>query len=110
MFKDKDNDLPGLTEWMDNNVFVNDLVHTGKYTKEMHPMYGIKHLKSSKKLMSEAASKKVGSLNGFYGKKHNDSKKDVEEPVHPIGWKDDVPETKTIMEKKDEEECETCVI
>src|SRR6056300_1395144 len=56
---------------MENNIWVNDLIHTGKYTKDMHPMYGIKHLKSSKKLMSEAASKRVGSLNPFYGKKHN---------------------------------------
>ena len=52
---------------------------------------------------------KLGWKTSYYQNTY-DSKKDVEEPVHPIGWKDDVPETKTIMEKKDEEECETCVI
>jgi len=52
---------------------------------------------------------KLGWKTSYYQNTY-DSKKDIEEPVHPIGWKDDVPETKTIMEKKDEEECETCVI
>ena len=52
---------------------------------------------------------KLGWKTSYYQNTY-DSKKDVEEPVHPIGWKDDVPESKTIMEKKDEEECETCVI
>jgi len=52
---------------------------------------------------------KYGWKTSYYQNTY-DSKKDVEEPVHPIGWKDDVEETKTIMEKKDEEECETCVI
>jgi len=52
---------------------------------------------------------KLGWKTSYYQNTY-DSKRDIEEPVHPIGWKDDVPETKTIMEKKDEEECETCVI
>ena len=34
-----------------------------------------------------------------------DSKKDFDEPVHPVGWKDNVEET-----KQNTEECETCVI
>ena len=34
-----------------------------------------------------------------------DSKKDFDEPVHPVGWKDNVEET-----KQDTEDCETCVI
>ena len=52
---------------------------------------------------------KLGWKTSYYQNTY-DSKKDIEEPVHPIGWKDDVPETKTITEIKDEEECETCVI
>ena len=52
---------------------------------------------------------KLGWKTSYYQNTY-DSKKDVEEPVHPIGWKDDVPESKTITEIKDEEECETCVI
>ena len=52
---------------------------------------------------------KLGWKTSYYQNTY-DSKRDIEEPVHPIGWKDDVPEAKTIMEKKDEEECETCVI
>ena len=52
---------------------------------------------------------KLGWKTSYYQNTY-DSKKDVEEPVHPIGWKDDVPETKTKMEKQEEEECETCVI
>ena len=52
---------------------------------------------------------KLGWKTSYYQNTY-DSKKDIEEPVHPIGWKDDVPESKTITEIKDEEECETCVI
>ena len=38
-------------------------------------------------------------------KTYVNSKKDFDEPVHPVGWKDNVEET-----KKEEEECDTCVI
>ena len=46
-----------------------------------------------------------------------DAKKD-DEPAHPIGWKDDVPESKVSalenlvkeIETSNEEECESCTI
>jgi len=47
---------------------------------------------------------KLGWKTSYYQNTY-DSKKDFEEPVHPVGWKDNVEET-----KKQEEECETCVI
>ena len=47
---------------------------------------------------------KLGWKTSYYQNTY-DSKKDFDEPVHPVGWKDNVEET-----KQDTEECETCVI
>jgi len=52
---------------------------------------------------------KLGWKTSYYQNTY-DSKKDIEEPVHPVGWKDDVPETKTKMEIQEEEECDSCTI
>ena len=47
---------------------------------------------------------KLGWKTSYYQNTY-DSKKDFDEPVHPVGWKDNVEET-----KQNTEECETCVI
>ena len=47
---------------------------------------------------------KLGWKTSYYQNTY-DSKKDFDEPVHPVGWKDNVEET-----KQDTEDCETCVI
>ena len=38
---------------------------------------------------------------------------EIEEPAHPIGWKDDVPELDSLLNElsnANEEECESCAI
>ena len=52
---------------------------------------------------------KLGWKTAYYQNTY-DSKKDIEEPTHPIGWKDEVPENKTKMEIQEEEECDSCTI
>jgi len=47
---------------------------------------------------------KLGWKTSYYQNTY-DSKKDDDEPAHPIGFKDEVPETKV-----EEEECESCTI
>jgi ribonucleoside-diphosphate reductase alpha chain len=47
---------------------------------------------------------KLGWKTSYYQNTY-DSKKDFDEPVHPVGWKDNVEET-----KEQEEDCDTCVI
>jgi len=47
---------------------------------------------------------KLGWKTSYYQNTY-DSKKDFDEPVHPVGWKDNVKET-----KEQEEDCDTCVI
>ena len=54
---------------------------------------------------------KLGWKTSYYQNTY-DSKKDYDEPVHPVGWKDDVEET--ILDenksKEEEEDCESCTI
>jgi ribonucleoside-diphosphate reductase alpha chain len=54
---------------------------------------------------------KLGWKTSYYQNTY-DAKQDVEEPVHPVGWHDDVKETSEINVPDDmsEEECEACTI
>ena len=54
---------------------------------------------------------KLGWKTSYYQNTY-DAKQDVEEPVHPVGWHDDVKETNEIKIPNDmpEEECEACTI
>ena len=60
---------------------------------------------------------KLGWKTSYY-QNTNDMKTDeVEEPAHPVGWHDDVPEGKSKLdnllhelENANEEECESCAI
>ena len=65
------NSLPGFKEAMKESLFWHK---NEPYTKEMHPLYGQKHLEESKLLMSKSAKKlkRTGKKNPFYGKKHNE--------------------------------------
>ena len=47
---------------------------------------------------------KMGWKTSYYQNTY-DAKKDLDEPSHPVGWVDNVPET-----KEDEEDCESCKI
>ena len=47
---------------------------------------------------------KYGWKTSYYQNTY-DAKKDLDEPSHPVGWVDNVPET-----KEDEEDCESCKI
>ena len=49
---------------------------------------------------------KYGWKTSYYQNTY-DSKKDEDEPAHPLGWKDDVEETK---ETEDDETCDSCTI
>ena len=49
---------------------------------------------------------KYGWKTSYYQNTY-DSKKDEDEPAHPLGWKDDVEETK---ETEDDEACDSCTI
>src|SRR6056300_1353400 len=53
---------------------------------------------------------KYGWKTSYY---HNtyDAKKDLDEPTHPVGWTDNVEETKpTTLQVEDDEACESCTI
>jgi len=39
-----------------------------------------------------------------------DAKKDVDEPSHPIGFNDNIPEDKPIEQEEDPENCDSCTI
>ena len=49
---------------------------------------------------------KLGWKTSYYQNTY-DSKKDEDEPAHPVGWQDNVPEEK---EKVEDEACESCTI
>ena len=51
---------------------------------------------------------KYGWKTSYYQNTY-DSKKDVDEPSHPIGWQDNVPEEKKV-EGDSQENCESCTI
>ena len=51
---------------------------------------------------------KLGWKTSYYQNTY-DSKKDVDEPSHPIGWQDNVPEEKKV-EGDSQENCESCTI
>ena len=63
--------FPGITKWMKKNKLLWHEKLSKPYDKTMHPWYGLKHTKETKKLLSKAASKRKGKKNPFYGKKHN---------------------------------------
>ena len=50
---------------------------------------------------------KLGWKTSYYQNTY-DAKKDIDEPVHPLGWKDDVPEQ--LEEGKEDENCDSCTI
>jgi ribonucleoside-diphosphate reductase alpha chain len=39
-----------------------------------------------------------------------DAKKDIDEPSHPIGFNDNVPEDEPKQENEDPENCDSCTI
>jgi len=51
---------------------------------------------------------KYGWKTSYYQNTY-DAKKDIDEPSHPVGWKDDVEE-QTTADPQDEEACESCTI
>ena len=60
---------------------------------------------------------KLGWKTSYYQNTHDMKTDEVEEPAHPMGWHDDVPEGKSKLdnlldelENANEEECESCAI
>ena len=60
---------------------------------------------------------KLGWKTSYYQNTHDMKTDETEEPAHPIGWHDDVPEGKSRLENlmselenAKEEECESCAI
>src|SRR5210317_484175 len=53
---------------------------------------------------------KYGWKTSYYQNTY-DAKKDLDEPTHPVGWTDNVEETKpTTLQVEDDEACESCTI
>src|SRR6056300_1296983 len=52
---------------------------------------------------------KYGWKTSYYQNTY-DAKKDIDEPSHPVGWKDNVEEVSTAADPQDEEACESCTI
>jgi ribonucleoside-diphosphate reductase alpha chain len=54
---------------------------------------------------------KLGWKTSYYQNTY-DSKKDVDEPAHPIGWKDETPEPDVLSDEPPitDEECDSCTI
>jgi ribonucleoside-diphosphate reductase alpha chain len=53
---------------------------------------------------------KLGWKTSYYQNTY-DAKKDLDEPTHPVGWTDNVEETKpTTLQVEDDEACESCTI
>ena len=53
---------------------------------------------------------KLGWKTSYYQNTY-DSKKDEDEPTHPVGWQDNVAEEKEEVKKEIEDEaCESCTI
>jgi len=52
---------------------------------------------------------KYGWKTSYYQNTY-DAKKDIDEPAHPVGWKDNVEEVSTAADPQDEEACESCTI
>ena len=62
-------------------------------------------------------SYKYGWKTSYYQNTHDMKTDEVEEPAHPMGWHDNVPEGKgkldnllSELENANEEECESCAI
>ena len=60
---------------------------------------------------------KLGWKTSYYQNTHDMKTDEVDEPAHPMGWHDDVPEGKSKLdnlldelENANEEECESCAI
>ncbi len=56
---------------------------------------------------------KYGWKTSYYQNTHDMKTDEIEEPAHPIGWKDDVPELDSLLNElsnANEEECESCAI
>tara|TARA_B100001113_G_scaffold346256_1_gene336936 strand:- start:1659 stop:2699 length:1041 start_codon:yes stop_codon:yes gene_type:complete len=58
---------------------------------------------------------KYGWKTSYYQNTHDMKTDEIEEPAHPVGWHDDVPESKSNVEclladLSSEEECESCAI
>jgi ribonucleoside-diphosphate reductase alpha chain len=55
------------------------------------------------------SSYKLGWKTSYYQNTY-DSKKDIDEPAHPVGFNDNVPEEETKPQELDEENCDSCTI
>jgi ribonucleoside-diphosphate reductase alpha chain len=52
---------------------------------------------------------KYGWKTSYYQNTY-DAKKDIDEPSHPVGWKDNVEEVKQATDLQDDEACDSCTI
>jgi ribonucleoside-diphosphate reductase alpha chain len=52
---------------------------------------------------------KLGWKTSYYQNTY-DAKKDTDEPSHPVGFHDNVPEEKPVEEIEDPENCDSCTI
>ena len=113
-YKRHKNNYTLLWDMKDNNGYINIVSVMQKYFDQAisgNWSYNPEHFEDGQVPISVMAQDllttyKLGWKTSYYQNTY-DSKKDEDEPAHPVGWQDNVPEEK---EKVEDEACESCTI
>ena len=113
-YKRLKNNYTLLWDMKDNNGYINIVSVMQKYFDQAisgNWSYNPEHFEDGQVPISVMAQDllttyKLGWKTSYYQNTY-DSKKDEDEPAHPVGWQDNVPEEK---EKVEDEACESCTI
>jgi len=107
-----------LWDMPDNNGYINIVAVMQKYFDQAisgNWSYNPEHYEENQVPVSAMAQDllntyKYGWKTSYYQNTY-DAKKDIDEPSHPVGWKDNVEEQQTTTaELLDEENCDSCTI
>jgi ribonucleoside-diphosphate reductase alpha chain len=102
-----------LWDMPDNTGYINVVALMQKFFDQAisgNWSYNPEHFENNEVPLSAMANDllntyRLGWKTSYYQNTYDAKKDDEDEPMHPLGWKDQVPET-----KEDEEECESCAI
>jgi ribonucleoside-diphosphate reductase alpha chain len=105
-----------LWDMPDNNGYINIVAVMQKYFDQAisgNWSYNPEHFEDNQVPVSAMAQDllntyKYGWKTSYYQNTY-DAKKDIDEPTHPVGWKDNVEEQQP-TEQLDEENCDSCTI
>ena len=110
-----------LWDMKDNNGYINIVAVMQKYFDQAisgNWSYNPEHFEDGQVPVSVMAQDllntyKYGWKTSYYQNTY-DSKKDIDEPAHSVGWKDNVPETDVLKDEpkavEEDEACESCTI